>query len=284
MNNNELEFFLLKAKNLNLKGSAIVTLGVQGLHIKDFYELRKLMLKYGVLNNDISISECKYNNITKYGKTINQDTMFKMLGCNRIDSIDISSKEEPTYTIDIGSKILESLYDTWDVLIDFGTLEHIYNIPAALNNISKIVKSGGQIIHLNPISGSILHGYYQISPNLYKDFYNEINYTISECNILVHKQFGYSYYFDYNFDSLPLDFRGNISYIYINIKKNAGSISTKIPKGSDVDYIPSKVINNYNYREFVCINFPKISKIVIPPIRNILEIIRIIRIKKNWIK
>lgn len=68
---------------------------------------------------------------------------------------------------------LNSYYDTknYDLVVDNGTMEHVFNVQQFLFNSSKLVKKNGFIIHINPLSGFINHGFYQVSPTLYKDFY-----------------------------------------------------------------------------------------------------------------
>lgn len=60
-----------------------------------------------------------------------------------------------------------------DLVIDPGTIEHCMNIGIALINAASAVKVGGRIFHGSPMT-MLNHGYYNICPTLYADFY-ELN-------------------------------------------------------------------------------------------------------------
>ena len=62
----------------------------------------------------------------------------------------------------------------YDTIIDGGSLEHIYNVPQALKNISELCSDGGQILHMLPANNECGHGFYQFSPGL-PSLYSEEN-------------------------------------------------------------------------------------------------------------
>jgi hypothetical protein len=64
-----------------------------------------------------------------------------------------------------------------------GTLEHIFNIGNALNHLTRMTKIKGVIFHSNPCNGYIDHGFFQISPTLYFDYYLTNDYKILCANI-----------------------------------------------------------------------------------------------------
>jgi hypothetical protein len=60
--------------------------------------------------------------------------------------------------------------ETYDVVLDVGTIEHCFNISQAAYNMAGMVKIGGYILHENPFNwGS--HGFYNLTPTWYSDFY-----------------------------------------------------------------------------------------------------------------
>lgn len=69
----------------------------------------------------------------------------------------------------------------FDVVIDPGTLEHCFNIGQALMNAANAVKLGGHILHLSPMNMPN-HGFYNLSPTLYHDFYSQNGWS---CEIKV---------------------------------------------------------------------------------------------------
>jgi hypothetical protein len=69
------------------------------------------------------------------------------------------------------------LLGAFDIILDPGTLEHCFNIGQAFLNVAAMVAPGGTIIHTNPLSCKN-HGFYDLSPTLYADFYGQNGFTI----------------------------------------------------------------------------------------------------------
>lgn len=65
----------------------------------------------------------------------------------------------------------------FDLVIDGGTAEHCFNIGQALKNMAELVKVGGCILHINPAS-MFNHGFYNLNPTLYSDFYPENGFRV----------------------------------------------------------------------------------------------------------
>jgi hypothetical protein len=66
------------------------------------------------------------------------------------------------------------------VVIDSGTLEHVFNFPVAIANAMKMVKTGGHLILLTPANNCCGHGFYQFSPELlYRVLSPENGYKVS---------------------------------------------------------------------------------------------------------
>ncbi|SEV91659.1 methyltransferase domain-containing protein [Halobacterium jilantaiense] len=65
-----------------------------------------------------------------------------------------------------------------DLVYDTGTLEHVYNLDSALKNIHRLLSDGGIAYHVNPTNGMLDHGFYQISPTFYHDYYRASGYNV----------------------------------------------------------------------------------------------------------
>ena len=72
------------------------------------------------------------------------------------------------------------------MIIDGGTMEHIFHIPNVLNNIYRMLRVGGRIIHISPSSNYVDHGFYSFSPTLFYDFY-QTNKFVKKCDKRVTK-------------------------------------------------------------------------------------------------
>jgi SAM-dependent methyltransferase len=94
-------------------------------------------------------------------------------GAASIESFDNSAYEHATHLVDLNKPLVAG--QTYDTVIDLGCLEHIYNAPQALRNLSEICAEGGQILHLLPANNFCGHGFWQFSPELFFSLYSEPN-------------------------------------------------------------------------------------------------------------
>jgi hypothetical protein len=119
---------------------------------------------------------------TPYDKNINAQTLLKLLGGDKIFAADVSRYENPDFIIDLNDPILDSsLLERFDTIVDVGTLEHIFDINSALDNIVNMLKVGGQLIIIVPASNAIDHGFYSFSPTLFFDYFSGNGFCDFSC-------------------------------------------------------------------------------------------------------
>jgi hypothetical protein len=94
-------------------------------------------------------------------------------GAATVDSFDKSDYEHATHLADFNEPI--EVGQSYETIIDGGSLEHIFNVPQALENISKLCAVGGQIMHVLPANNLCGHGFWQFSPDLFLSLYSEAN-------------------------------------------------------------------------------------------------------------
>ena len=156
-----------------------------GIDIQSLYFLMYVH-KFGNFNKTITIGRQNLNIrfpnkklipfITKYRNEIYIDQLLKdYFGSTIVDSIDASDYEGATIIHDLNTPIPENLKYKYDTVIDAGTLEHIYNIPQALENVSFLCRPGGQIIHILPSNNQCGHGFWQMSPELFFSLFSDKN-------------------------------------------------------------------------------------------------------------
>jgi hypothetical protein len=102
-----------------------------------------------------------------------QKNFFEDIGFSTVHALDLYTHQNPDIIADLNKPIDEKFYGKYDCVLDGGTMEHIFSPADVLYNSVRLLKVGGRIIHLNPLTGWINHGFYQISPTLYYDFYSE---------------------------------------------------------------------------------------------------------------
>lgn len=75
------------------------------------------------------------------------------------------------------SKVL-NVHETWDIVVNFGTTEHIFNQFSAMSNIHNFAKKGGVMLHVIPMSSGLNHGFYNYHPRFFHSIALANNYEI----------------------------------------------------------------------------------------------------------
>ena len=102
-----------------------------------------------------------------------EDLLLSHFGATAVDSYDYSDYEGATFIVDLNKPLAPS--KNYDTVIDCGTVEHVYNVPQALANISSLCSRGGQIVHVSPGNNCCGHGFWQFSPELFFSLYSDAN-------------------------------------------------------------------------------------------------------------
>jgi SAM-dependent methyltransferase len=71
----------------------------------------------------------------------------------------------------------------FDVVINHGTAEHIFNIAQVFASIHAACKAGGLMIHESPFTGWLDHGFYTLQPTLFYDLAAANGYEIVSASI-----------------------------------------------------------------------------------------------------
>ena len=115
---------------------------------------------------------------------MSDECLFRSLGFADSKSLDYSEYEAASYRFDLNSDdVPQHLVDAFDVIVDAGTIEHVFHIPNVLSNVHRMLRRGGRIIHLAPSSNHMDHGMYMFSPTLFWDFYEVNQFEISNFKI-----------------------------------------------------------------------------------------------------
>lgn len=88
------------------------------------------------------------------------------LGAGQITVLDASPYEGAETIHDMNRPVPEAWHGRYDVVIDGGTLEHIFNVPTAFANIANLLTVGGTVFLNTPANNMMGHGFYQFSPEL----------------------------------------------------------------------------------------------------------------------
>lgn len=99
----------------------------------------------------------------------------EFLGISSLAVVDASEYEGADIIHDMNHAVPAEWYNQYDVVIDSGSLEHIFNVPVALKNLANILKVGGTMFITTPANNLMGHGFYQFSPELMFRVFSEKN-------------------------------------------------------------------------------------------------------------
>ena len=146
-----------------LKGAKVLSLGYPDL-----------------IARDLSFLGIEPAEFTDYGRWHGADFKlpetchtFGLLG-STLDCVDIHASRGCERIVDLN--VPQELGE-YDLVIDAGTIEHCFHIGQANNNAAGAVKVGGRIFHSPPMSMGN-HGFYNLNPTLFFDFYTQNDWVL----------------------------------------------------------------------------------------------------------
>ena len=156
----------------DVSGKTVLTLGKLRVQMTP-YQCFVFAYRMGI-KPCVSGREADKGDIACLPEEIGQNEFFRLLGFKAAYSLDVSDYEGADYILNLGEDPCpEELKNHFDYIVDGGTLEHVYNVPHALENILSMLKVGGKVFHYVPANNNINHGFYQFSPELLDAFYTE---------------------------------------------------------------------------------------------------------------
>lgn len=122
---------------------------------------------------------CKRHGLVQH-QIPDAESLFRLLDCE-LTVYDIVKERGCEVLCDLNLPMMSR--ETYDIVLDVGTVEHCFNIAQAVINMAGMVKLGGFIIHENPHSGWGNHGFYSLHPTFFHDFYTSNGFEIIECSL-----------------------------------------------------------------------------------------------------
>ena len=152
VNLHSLNFLLLNSKRREF--GKTLTLGKLKIYVDEF-NIKKIL-------NNKNYKKQKYID----------EVLINYFGSTQVDILDIDDYEGANIIHDLNIKIPEKLENKYDTILDFGTLEHIFDVKTAIENISLMSKKNGMILHVSPTNNFCGHGFYQFSPEFFNTVYS----------------------------------------------------------------------------------------------------------------
>jgi len=154
--------FLIHAKSLGVNFGNTATIGRQGLHIKK----NKLAFIF---------KDLKGADVDNLLSSSYSEKLLEYLGSTNVDSFDFSGYENAKIIHDFNKPISDEYKNKYDLVIDGGTLEHVFNFPVAIKNCMEMVKPGGYFVSMTTCNNFSGHGFYQFSPELFFRLFSKDN-------------------------------------------------------------------------------------------------------------
>jgi hypothetical protein len=151
--------FLLHCRSIGVDYSNAATIGRQLLYV-NAREVRRSFSTYGQHLSDVEL-----DSIFATGGFA--ERFLEAMGASAVESFDASPYEGATHVADFNNPIDERFKATYSLVIDGGSLEHVFNYPQGLKNAMEMVRPGGHLILLTPTHSRSGHGFYQLSAELF---------------------------------------------------------------------------------------------------------------------
>ncbi|MEL6648090.1 MAG: hypothetical protein AAFQ05_10350 [Pseudomonadota bacterium] len=113
------------------------------------------------------------------------DTFFKKLGFETVQSMDMSSYEGAEISQNLNLPVSKDLHGKFDLIIDGGTTEHVFDVRCCFENIFNMLVPGGCAVGCVPANNFFTHGFYQFGPDLIYAFWRDgCHCEVLECSAL----------------------------------------------------------------------------------------------------
>jgi Methyltransferase domain len=112
--------------------------------------------------------------------------LFGDLGLGPVTALDRSDYEGAEIIFDLNEPDPPSkTRQRFGLIVNGGTLEHVFHVPNALANLNSMLKPGGAILHVTPCNNWVDHGFYQFSPTLMFDYYAALQFDMLESAMMI---------------------------------------------------------------------------------------------------
>lgn len=101
------------------------------------------------------------------GRGAYAEELLRTLGASVVESMDKTAYEGATTLHDLNLPVPPGLSSGFDLIVDGGSLEHVFNIPMAIRNYMTMLKVGGYYFCNTATNNYSGHGFYQLSPEFF---------------------------------------------------------------------------------------------------------------------
>jgi SAM-dependent methyltransferase len=171
----------------------LLFLGTQDLAFT-YAQVEAFLIALGVPFHEVPVAERRTTNSFahvphtdwwQYKDFIHQETLVRMLGFSKeqLATLDVDDYEHADIIHDLNQQI-PNHFCQFDLILNQGTLEHVFDIRQALWNLSDLTRVGGQVVHMAP-AAFLNHGFYNFNALLFADFYRQSGWIEEELFYLI---------------------------------------------------------------------------------------------------
>ena len=159
--------FLLAARRLGVSFERTATIGRQRLYVTPSL-LRRRLGAFGIPTP--AEDTRRLFDEDGFG-----EPLLRLLGARHTVSIDASAYEGASRILDLNHSLPLDLEGVFTVVVDAGSLEHVFDVPTAMRNCMRMVAQGGYFLAITPANNTMGHGFYQFSPELFYRVFSDAN-------------------------------------------------------------------------------------------------------------
>jgi len=160
------------------------------------------------------------------------EALMAKLGFGQMEAMDFSDYEGATVLHDLNRPIPAELEGQFDFIFDGGTIEHVFNVPVALENVFRMLKPGGRFVSANGFNGWPGHGIYQFNPELVWTFWGRnCGCEVHHCLGIHKRPRGGNYHLEFKDPAITgrrLKLRGKVPagrmYLYYEVERTPQSV------------------------------------------------------------
>lgn len=154
----------------------VLTLGVQDCHFT-YDELIAFLQRHGLpfraatsVRQTTGFKWAAAADRQRYSRNVHQLTFFEVFGFDpaNVHALDVDEFEGATLIHDLNLPIMSAA--EFDVVLDSGTIEHVFSLKDSLFNVARLTKRGGRTILLSP-ADMLNHGFINVNAELFRDFF-----------------------------------------------------------------------------------------------------------------
>ncbi|MEM7296578.1 MAG: hypothetical protein AAF330_08165 [Pseudomonadota bacterium] len=168
-------FKLISLHERGLTQGRLLCLGRQGFYVRRDEEFQLLERRLDQAGISFDLGEFKR-------KKLFSEPFFRALGFSSTMALDASGYEGADIVHDLTAAPLPSLQGGFDFILDGGTIEHVFDVPAAFRNVYSMLATEGAFYSVNGANGFFGHGFYQFSPELPWSFWHRAcKFDVLDC-------------------------------------------------------------------------------------------------------